>query len=160
MNAMEDASTQAASTRRRRGGETPSVRVCGSASMTPGLHGSTNGRAMLGRWLFLYRVDAIWIEGDVVLDLGDRDEGGLVGPHGILRAFPSDGNAVVGAVALVGTVGDVVRPLQQRHVHILARDVVDRRIRFLAQRQRLSGVGDDTAGDGHDDPRRARLAWC
>src|SRR5918992_1304454 len=47
MNAMEDASTHAASTMRRRGGtiSRPSSRGHGSAPMMPRLHGSTNGWA-------------------------------------------------------------------------------------------------------------------
>jgi hypothetical protein len=48
MNAIEDASTQAASTMRRRrsGASRPSSRGQGSASITPRLQGSTNGCAI------------------------------------------------------------------------------------------------------------------
>jgi hypothetical protein len=46
----------------------------------------------------------------------------------------------------------VIRPLEQRHVDILARDVLDRRIGCFAERQRFSCVGDDPPCDRDDDP--------
>src|SRR4029077_11255924 len=58
--------------------------------------------------LFFDRVDAVGIEREVVLDRGDRRVGLLVGPDGIDRAPATVRNAVIGAVALVGAVGDAV----------------------------------------------------
>ena len=65
MNAIDDASTQAASTmRRHRGGASrPSSRGQGSASITPRLHGSTNGCAS---WRQARR---LWFAGVVICSL-------------------------------------------------------------------------------------------
>src|SRR4051794_39505898 len=93
------------------------------------------------RWaLRLDRIDAIGIEGDVVLDLGDRSIGSFVGPHRVHRPVPAAGNAVVRAVALVRTVGRMLRSLQQGHVDILAGDIVDRRVRGLPQYQGVLSI--------------------
>ena len=46
----------------------------------------------------------------------------------------------------------MIGPLEQRHVDILARDVLDRRIGRFAQGQRFSRVGDDPAGHRDHDP--------
>ena len=44
------------------------------------------------------------------------------------------------------------RPLKERHVDILARDVLDRGIGRFAERQGFSRVGDDPARDRDHDP--------
>ena len=85
-----------------------------------------------GCGLLLYRIDTIGIEGEMVPDLGDSGIGSLVAPYSILRPFPADGDVVVSAFALVGAVGAVVCPFQQRHVDVFARDVLDRRVRCLS----------------------------
>jgi hypothetical protein len=50
-----------------------------------------------------------WGPRDMVVYRGDRCVGLLVGPDGIDRALATGRNAVIGAVALVRAVGDVVR---------------------------------------------------
>jgi hypothetical protein len=62
------------------------------------------------------------------------------------------------SIAEQGAIGGVVRPFQQRHADILARDVENPRTGGLAQRQRVPGICDDAAGDGDEDPRRI-LRW-
>ena len=82
------------------------------------------------------------IEGDVILDPGDGVKRGLIGPHGIDRAFAAQRDAVVSAVTLVGAVGGVSRAFEERHVDILSRDVLHWRVSRLAERRGLAGVGD------------------
>src|ERR1700722_20257451 len=81
-----------------------------------------------GSGLFLDRVDAISIEGEMVLNRRDRFVRSFVGPHGVRRARAAGRDAVIGAVALVGAVGRVVGAGEQRHIDIFARDVEHRRI--------------------------------
>ena len=45
-----------------------------------------------------------------------------------------------------------------RHVHVLARDVLDREVSAqLVERQRLPRIGHNTAGHRHHDPTRIAL---
>ena len=113
-------------------------------------------------WMLVYRVDSLWIEGNVVLDRGDGGIRRSVSPNRIHRSLSTERNAVVGAVALVGAVRVMVRAFQQRHVDILAGDVLDRPIRSLCQRQCISGVGNRAARYRHGDARRIpvdRIGW-
>src|ERR1700720_3174968 len=107
--------------------------------------------------LFFDRVDAVGIERDMVLDRGDRRVGLLVGPDGIDRALATGRNAVIGAVALVRAVGDVVRSLEQRHVDVLARDILHGWVACLTERQRLPCIGDNASRDLDDDTTRIAL---
>src|SRR5207244_932401 len=113
-----------------------------------------NGSQPAERWRqlgpLLYRVDTIGIEGEVLLDLVDGRVRFLVRPNGIHGTLSANGNTVVRAITLEGAVRGVVRALQERHVDIFARDVLNYRIGRLAQRQRFAGIGDDAAGDRHD----------
>src|ERR1700724_3525166 len=107
--------------------------------------------------LLLNRVDAVGIERDMVLDRGDLRVGLLVGPDGIDRALATGRNAVIGAVALVRAVGDVVRSLEQRHVDVLARDILHGWVACLTERQRLPCIGDNASCDLDDDTMRIAL---
>src|ERR1700720_1934868 len=78
--------------------------------------------------LFFDRVDAVRIKGEMVLDRGDCRVRLLICPDGIGRALATGRNAVIGAVALVGAVGDAVSPLEQRHFDVLARDILHGRV--------------------------------
>ncbi len=80
----------------------------------------------------------------------------LIGPHGIVGALASHRNAVIAAIALVGTIGPMDRTREQRHVHIRAWDILDSGIGRLLQGQRVPGVGDDPASDGDDNPAAGR----
>ncbi|MCY1314659.1 hypothetical protein D9M70_653380 [compost metagenome] len=51
----------------------------------------------------------------------------------------------------------MIRARQQRHVGILARNVLHRRVGCLAQSQRIAGVGDNAPTEGDDDTRRISL---
>src|SRR4029077_9420892 len=103
------------------------------------------------------RVDAVGIERDVVLDRGDRRVGLLVGPDGIDRALATGLNTEIGAVALVGAVGDVVSPLKQRHVNVLARDMLHGWVARLTEHQRRPCIGDNASCDLDDDTIRIAL---
>src|SRR4030095_783084 len=106
---------------------------------------STPTSGNLAFLMFLDRIDATRVEGNVVLDRSDGRIRRLIDPDGILRSMSADRNAVVGAVALVGAVGTMVRAFQQRHVDILSRDVLDRRIRSFLQGQCLPSIRDHAA---------------
>src|SRR5258707_4741631 len=81
----------------------------------------------------------------------------LVGPYGIDRAFPAERNAEIGAITLVGTIGRVIRPLEKRHVHVVAWNILNGGIRRLAEGQRTSGVGDDASPDRDHHPAEVAL---
>src|SRR5258708_21714442 len=57
----------------------------------------------------------------------------FVCPNGTFRFRSADGNAVVRTVALVRTIGVMLGPNEQRHICIVARQVVSRRISLLLQ---------------------------
>jgi hypothetical protein len=61
------------------------------------------------------------------------------------RALPAGWNAVIGAIALIGAVGSVGGSRKDRHVHVLPRDIVDRRVTRFAQRQGVLRVRNDPA---------------
>src|SRR6202163_1503151 len=93
---------------------------------------------------FLDGVHTVGIESDVVPDRGDRGIRRLIGPEGVDRTLAPQGDAVVGAVTLVRAVGGVVRPLEQRGVHVLAWNILDRRVARFAKSQcrpRISEIG-------------------
>ena len=48
-------------------------------------------------------------------------------------------------------------PLQERHVDILARDVLHRRVRCFAQCERVMGICNHAPAYGHSDARRVAL---
>src|ERR1700738_5153715 len=93
----------------------------------------------------------------MILDLGDGGVRSLVGPYGVHGAFAADRDAVVRAVAFERAVRCVVGALQQCHVDVAARDVLDGVIVGLAQREGAAGVGDDLARDRDDDARGVGL---
>src|SRR3984893_17758987 len=111
---------------------------------------------LAGRQL-LKRVEGGGIERNMGLDRGDRHVGLLVGPDGIDRALATGRNAAIGAVALVRAVGDVVRSLEQRHVEVLARDILHGWVACLTERQRLPCIGDNASCDLDDDTTRIAL---
>jgi hypothetical protein len=78
----------------------------------------------------------------------------FIAPDGIDGACVADGNGEVAAIALIRAVGRVLRPLQEPHVHVLARNVEDGRIGCFLQRQGRARIGDDMPGERHDDPVR------
>src|SRR5260370_3333994 len=84
-------------------------------------------------------------------DLHNSGKRILVRPHSIDRLLSSSGNAVITAIALVRTVGRVIRPFQLRKINILAWNVLHGRIRCFAKRQGVAGIGNHTARDGHDN---------
>jgi hypothetical protein len=60
-------------------------------------------------------------------------KGRLVRPHRIRRTLPSDGDAEVGRLALVGAVGGVIAPRERGHVDVPPRDILHGRIARLPE---------------------------
>lgn len=91
------------------------------------------------------------------LDRFDCWEGVLVRPDRVGSSVSGSGEAEVAAVAFVGAKRRVIRALQQRHVDILAEDVVHAGIRCLAQHKGVARVGDNVAACLDDDAIRVGL---
>ena len=85
-----------------------------------------------------YLVDAVRVEGDVILDLRHRIEWGLIGPHCIEGTIPASRNAVVGRVALVGAVRGVFAARERGHIDVPTGDILNGRVGSLAKRQRIA----------------------
>src|SRR5512133_229481 len=84
-------------------------------------------------------VDTVRIEGEVPGDARDGVIRGLVRPRGIRRPIAAYRDAVIAAVAFVGTIGPVSAALEQGHIDVLARYVLDGQIVCLAKRQGFAG---------------------
>src|SRR6267143_1015157 len=80
----------------------------------------------------------------------------FVAPYRVDRAFSAGRNAVIGALAFVGTVRLMPGPSQLRHIDVLARDVLHRRISRFLQGQGLAAIGDAFAVHGDRDPAFGR----
>src|ERR1700730_11184321 len=98
------------------------------------------------------------------LDLRNSRKRILIRPHGVDGLLSSSGNAVVIASAFVRTVGSVIRPFQLGKINVLTWNVLNGRIRRLAQREGVAGIGNHTACDGHDNASgialdRNRMVW-
>src|SRR4029077_5053121 len=94
--------------------------------------GSASGQLLDG-------VDAIGIEGQQRLDLGNRGIGLLIGPDRV-GGFAARGvDAVIGGLALIGTMARMLATFEQFHMHVLAGDVVHRWVCRLLQGQRARG---------------------
>src|ERR1700731_1687286 len=79
----------------------------------------------------------------------------FVRPNGVFRFRSADGNAVVRAITLVRTIAIMRGPNEQRHVRIVARQVVNRRISLLLQAKRTRRFSNYRPGD-----RYTHLALC
>src|ERR1700676_2416541 len=103
------------------------------------------------RWkLLCYLIDPVGIERDMPLDLHNSRERILVRPHRIDRLRSSSRNAVVIAIAFIGTVGCIIRTFQLGKINILTWNVLNGRIRRFAERQGVAGIRNHMAGDGYD----------
>src|SRR5882757_1144706 len=102
-------------------------------------------------------VNTVRVEGDVILYLRHRFKWRLISPHCIDGTIPSSRNAVVGSVALVGTIRRVFATHERGHIDIPTGDILDGRIGGLAKRQRIAGVGDNLSADCDHDARRVRI---
>src|ERR1700688_928898 len=102
-------------------------------------------------------VDTVRVEGDVILDLRHRFKWRLIRPHRVERTIPASRNAVVGSVALVGTIRGVFTTRERGHIDITTGDILNRRIGRLAKRQRIQGIGDNFSADCDHDARRIRI---
>src|SRR6266404_6593077 len=104
------------------------------------------------RWKPLcYFIHTLGIKRDMPSDQLYGGKWILVRPHGIDGLLSSSRNAVVAAIALIRTVGDVICPFQLGKVNVLNWYVLNGPIRRFAERQGLSGVSDHTPRDGHDN---------
>src|SRR5713101_9927256 len=70
-------------------------------------------------------VDTVRVEGDVTLDLRHRFKRGLISPHRIEGAITASRNAVVGSVALVGTIRGVFAARERGHIDIATGDILN-----------------------------------
>src|SRR5580700_6416927 len=80
----------------------------------------------------------------------------FVRPNGVFRFRSADGNAVIRTITLVRTIGVMLGPNQQRHVRIVARQVVNRRISLLLQSKRSRRFGNYPVGDRYTHPALSR----
>jgi len=85
-----------------------------------------------------------------------RSRMGCARPNGVFRIRSADGNAVVRAITLVRTIGVMLAPNQQRHVRIVARQVVNRRISLLLQSKRPRRFNNYPSGDRYTHPALSR----
>ncbi|ALM85327.1 hypothetical protein ASB57_22270 [Bordetella sp. N] len=92
---------------------------------------------------------AIRIEGQVTRDGGNRGMRFLVGPHRIASTLVFASNAVVGGIALIGTVRNVFGTQELRHIGIRARYVIDGRIGSFFQHQCRPRIRHHPAGGRH-----------
>src|SRR6202161_4343349 len=83
----------------------------------------------------------------MVFNIGDCLIRFFVCPHGVFRFRSADGNAVVRTIPLVRTIGVMRGPNEKRHVCIVARQVVDRRISLLLQAKCSRRFSDFPPGD-------------
>src|SRR5580693_2600036 len=85
----------------------------------------------------------------MLFDAGDSLIRFFVSPDGVLRFRSTDRNAVVGTITLVQTIAVMRRANEQRHVSILARQVINRGISLLLQSKRFRRFGDYPPGNRH-----------
>src|SRR5688572_11048178 len=100
------------------------------------------------------RLHFVGIEGDERLDGEHLVVGRLVGPHRVLGpALERE----VGCRPLERAIGLVIGAAQPLHPHVLAREVVHRRVVALLQPDRLGAVGDHLAVELHLHAHARRL---
>src|SRR5882672_8621297 len=87
------------------------------------------------------------IKRQVLLNTGDCLIRFFVRPNGVFRFRSADGNAVVRTITLVRTIGVMLCPNEQRHVRVVARQVVNRRISLLLQPKGSRRFSNYPAGD-------------
>ena len=105
----------------------------------------------------LHGIDPISVKGKMPLDLGDRRVRPLIGPHGVDRFRAARRNAVVGAIAFVGTVCRKVSACEPRHIGISSGNVENRRVTCLPQDQRVPAIHDFHIPHADDDARAAQF---
>src|SRR6266478_3278911 len=96
------------------------------------------------------------IKRQVLLNTGDCLIRFFVRPNGVFRFRSADGNAVVRTITLVRTIAVVLGPNQQRHVRIVAWQVVNRRISLLLQSKCPRRFGHYSSGDRYTHPALSR----
>lgn len=101
---------------------------------------------------FFDGVDAVAVKGKIILDRHDGSVWGLITPHSIDRTLAAERNAEVAAIPLVRAVRGAIGAVEEPHVDVLARNVLDGGIGRFAERQGFSCVGDDPPRDRHHDP--------
>src|SRR6267154_3860530 len=101
-------------------------------------------------------VDPVRVKRQVFPDCRYGDIRSFVAPDGVDRAFSAGRNAVISALALVGTIRLVRGPLQLRHIDVLARNVLHQGIGRFLQGQGLAAIGDAFAVHGDRDPAFGR----
>jgi hypothetical protein len=82
----------------------------------------------LDLWPFFDRVDAIRVKGEIIFDPRDGGVGSLVTPHRVDRTLAAERDAEIAAIAFVRAISGVVRAVEERHIDVFARDVLNRGI--------------------------------
>src|SRR5690348_3834936 len=103
------------------------------------------------RSAFFDLVDAIGIEGEVVLDRRHRWKRLLVAPDRVLGRAALHRNREITGVAFVGTGARMRAARQQRHVGVGARNIEYRLITGLFEHQRALCIGHRAAGEADAD---------
>jgi hypothetical protein len=93
----------------------------------------------------LDRVHAVWVKSEILPDLADSWERFLVTPHCIFGAAAICDDAEIAGVALVRAIRLMIGVLEQAHIGVGARDIEDRLVARLLERERAVGVGDYAA---------------
>ena len=68
------------------------------------------------------------------------------------RTLAAERDAEIAAIAFVRAISGVVGAVEERHIDVFARDVLNRGIGGFAQSERFSRVGDHPPRDRDDDP--------
>jgi hypothetical protein len=106
---------------------------------------------------FLDGVYTVGIESDVVPDRGDGAVRRLIGPDSVDRTLSPQRDAVVSAVTLVWAVRGVVGSLEQRGVHVLEWNILNRRVARFAKSECRPRISYNTPRDHNDDAMRIAL---
>src|SRR3546814_5636500 len=87
-------------------------------------------------------------------DRSDRVIGRFIGPYRIAFLRPRQHEVEIARLALIGAIAAVCGRGEHRHVDILARYILHRRIVGFAQGQGIVAVGDHPVADPHHDAAR------
>ncbi len=98
-----------------------------------------------------FDLDLVGIKGEVAGNFGHRWKRTFVSPDRICNGFSVGIDAEIVRISLLGTMRHPLAARKQRHIRILARQIVDRRIARFLQRQGIGRFGnhDPACGNAH-----------
>src|SRR5882672_401689 len=102
--------------------------------------------------MLCYLVYPLGMERNMPPDLHNSTKRILVRPRRIDGLLSSNGNAIVIAIAFIGTVGNVIGPLQLGKVNVRTWNVLNGRIRSFTERQGVASICNHAARNGYDSP--------